>query len=220
MMETEEDTLNVNNDKHDEEAMNEDITNTLNEDKESTSDNNESGTADKELAAEKSVEIKSEPVESSNVYEHSQEPLKEASVKKKSPPKSVEDPVDRVQQVSKAMQLLQRLPGFQIKPVTDTSKAEAAHVTADTVEVKSEPVEESKENKLKRKNLKNSLSDAWKLKIEKEKKQRRRTTCKKCSGCQVMNDCGLCYFCIDKPKFGGSNKLKRRCRERICINMS
>ena len=225
MMETQEDTFDDNDDKHDEEAMNEDITNTHNEDKESTSDNNESGTVDKELAEEKSVEIKSEPVESSIVYEHSPEPLKEAPVKKKSPPKSVEDPVDREQQVSKAMQLLQRLPGFQIKPVTDTSKAEAAHVTTDTVEVKFEPVEEpskEEENKLKRKNLKNSLSDAWKLKNgrEEREKPRRRTTCKKCSGCQVMNDCGLCYFCIDKPKFGGNNKLKRRCRERICINMS
>ena len=29
-------------------------------------------------------------------------------------------------------------------------------------------------------------------------------------------DCGTCDFCIDKPKFGGSNKKRQKCRLRQC----
>ncbi|KAI3370418.1 hypothetical protein L3Q82_025189 [Scortum barcoo] len=30
-------------------------------------------------------------------------------------------------------------------------------------------------------------------------------------------DCGTCDFCIDKPKFGGSNKKRQKCRLRQCV---
>ena len=42
--------------------------------------------------------------------------------------------------------------------------------------------------------------------------------CGKCDGCQRKDDCSKCRFCKDKPKFGGPNKLKKKCEERVCIN--
>ena len=92
------------------------------------------------------------------------------------------------------------------------------------IEVKNEPVETPVEEiKQQRKSLKNTLTQAWRVKtgrVEKTEKPRRRTTCKKCAACQVSADCGQCIFCLDKPKFGGPNKLKKKCREKICQDMS
>uniref|UniRef100_A0A8C6WXT1 CXXC-type domain-containing protein n=1 Tax=Neogobius melanostomus TaxID=47308 RepID=A0A8C6WXT1_9GOBI len=39
-------------------------------------------------------------------------------------------------------------------------------------------------------------------------KRRRRRACGECPAC-LRKDCGTCDFCIDKPKFGGSNKKDR-----------
>ena len=40
--------------------------------------------------------------------------------------------------------------------------------------------------------------------------------CNNCSAC-IMNDCGECKFCLDKRKFGGPGKLKKRCELRTCL---
>ena len=40
--------------------------------------------------------------------------------------------------------------------------------------------------------------------------------CNNCSAC-MMNDCGECKFCLDKRKFGGPGKLKKRCELRTCV---
>eukprot|EP00090_Calanus_glacialis_P005955 TRINITY_DN14667_c0_g1_i1.p1 TRINITY_DN14667_c0_g1~~TRINITY_DN14667_c0_g1_i1.p1 ORF type:complete len:284 (-),score=78.60 TRINITY_DN14667_c0_g1_i1:61-912(-) len=40
--------------------------------------------------------------------------------------------------------------------------------------------------------------------------------CNNCSAC-LMNDCGGCKFCLDKRKFGGPGKLKKRCEMRQCV---
>ncbi|RWS12801.1 hypothetical protein B4U79_12721 [Dinothrombium tinctorium] len=40
--------------------------------------------------------------------------------------------------------------------------------------------------------------------------------CRKCSGC-LVEDCGKCNYCLDKPKFGGPNTLKKKCVQRKCI---
>jgi len=40
--------------------------------------------------------------------------------------------------------------------------------------------------------------------------------CNNCSAC-LMNDCGGCKFCLDKRKFGGPGKLKKRCELRQCV---
>jgi len=40
--------------------------------------------------------------------------------------------------------------------------------------------------------------------------------CGDCSGCLQNNDCGKCFYCKDKVKFGGQNKLKRNCLLRTC----
>ena len=40
-----------------------------------------------------------------------------------------------------------------------------------------------------------------------------------CSGC-LRKDCGSCKFCLDKPKFGGPGKKKKRCIKRVCCDIS
>ncbi|XP_051957937.1 uncharacterized protein LOC127626286 isoform X3 [Xyrauchen texanus] len=44
----------------------------------------------------------------------------------------------------------------------------------------------------------------------------RRRSCGKCRGCVRRTDCGTCDFCMDKPKFGGRNKKRQKCRLRQC----
>ncbi|XP_067270469.1 methyl-CpG-binding domain protein 1a isoform X3 [Pseudorasbora parva] len=47
-------------------------------------------------------------------------------------------------------------------------------------------------------------------------KKRNRRMCRQCDACLLENDCGKCDFCMDKPKFGGSNKKRQKCRLRQC----
>ncbi|XP_010769777.1 methyl-CpG-binding domain protein 1 [Notothenia coriiceps] len=47
-------------------------------------------------------------------------------------------------------------------------------------------------------------------------KKRKRRSCGDCKACQCRKDCGTCDFCADKPKFGGSNKKRQKCRLRQC----
>jgi len=37
---------------------------------------------------------------------------------------------------------------------------------------------------------------------------------------RVVDDCGECKFCLDKPKFGGANTMKQRCVRRSNIAMT
>ncbi|XP_072569159.1 methyl-CpG-binding domain protein 1a isoform X2 [Paramormyrops kingsleyae] len=46
--------------------------------------------------------------------------------------------------------------------------------------------------------------------------RRSRRACWKCDACLRTTDCGKCDFCMDKPKFGGSNKKRQKCRLRQC----
>ena len=41
--------------------------------------------------------------------------------------------------------------------------------------------------------------------------------CGACKSCRRADDCGHCKACLDKPKFGGGNKLKQRCEKRRCL---
>ncbi|KAJ8265092.1 hypothetical protein COCON_G00141910 [Conger conger] len=47
-------------------------------------------------------------------------------------------------------------------------------------------------------------------------KKRSRRACWKCDACLRTTDCGRCDFCMDKPKFGGRNKKRQKCRLRQC----
>ncbi len=47
-------------------------------------------------------------------------------------------------------------------------------------------------------------------------KKRNRRMCRQCVACLLEEDCGKCDFCMDKPKFGGSNKKRQKCRLRQC----
>ena len=39
--------------------------------------------------------------------------------------------------------------------------------------------------------------------------------CRECKGCLAV-DCGTCKFCLDKPKFGGANRLRQKCERKVC----
>ncbi|XP_077385953.1 methyl-CpG-binding domain protein 1b isoform X2 [Festucalex cinctus] len=47
-------------------------------------------------------------------------------------------------------------------------------------------------------------------------RKRKRRACGECNACLCRKDCGTCDFCADKPKFGGSNKKRQKCRLRQC----
>ncbi|KAK7124475.1 hypothetical protein R3I94_018745 [Phoxinus phoxinus] len=40
--------------------------------------------------------------------------------------------------------------------------------------------------------------------------------CLRCKGCNRVEDCGRCVFCLDKPKFGGPNKKRQSCVLKKC----
>ena len=42
-------------------------------------------------------------------------------------------------------------------------------------------------------------------------------SCNKCSGC-IRPDCGKCWACKDKKKFGGEGIKRQKCQERKCWN--
>jgi len=50
------------------------------------------------------------------------------------------------------------------------------------------------------------------------KSSRPRKSCKQCEPC-LRDDCSQCKYCLDKPKFGGTFKLKQKCQLRKCANM-
>ncbi|KAG9336027.1 hypothetical protein JZ751_003286 [Albula glossodonta] len=52
--------------------------------------------------------------------------------------------------------------------------------------------------------------------MESGPKKRNRRACWKCDACLRTTDCGRCDFCMDKPKFGGRNKKRQKCRLRQC----
>lgn len=43
--------------------------------------------------------------------------------------------------------------------------------------------------------------------------------CRACTGC-LADDCGKCHYCLDKPKFGGGNTLKKKCVTKRCLVIS
>ena len=45
---------------------------------------------------------------------------------------------------------------------------------------------------------------------------RKGTGCRSCANC-IKDDCGQCQYCLDKPKFGGPNTLKKKCIEKRCL---
>ena len=47
----------------------------------------------------------------------------------------------------------------------------------------------------------------------------RKARCLKCSGC-LVEECGQCKHCLDKPKFGGSSKTRKPCIMKVCEQSS
>ena len=47
----------------------------------------------------------------------------------------------------------------------------------------------------------------------------RKKACGKCEEC-LLEDCGQCKACVDKPKFGGPGIKKQKCLKKVCTNSS
>ncbi|XP_059974890.1 methyl-CpG-binding domain protein 1 isoform X27 [Mesoplodon densirostris] len=50
--------------------------------------------------------------------------------------------------------------------------------------------------------------------------RRQNRKCGACAACLRRVDCGRCDFCCDKPKFGGSNQKRQKCRWRQCLQFA
>ncbi|XP_073455965.1 methyl-CpG-binding domain protein 1-like isoform X3 [Aquarana catesbeiana] len=50
--------------------------------------------------------------------------------------------------------------------------------------------------------------------------RRKNRKCGTCEACQRKQDCGDCDFCQDKPKFGGRNLKRQKCRWRQCLRFA
>nr|XP_032626072.1 LOW QUALITY PROTEIN: methyl-CpG-binding domain protein 1 [Chelonoidis abingdonii] len=50
--------------------------------------------------------------------------------------------------------------------------------------------------------------------------RRRNRKCGECEACLLKADCGRCDFCRDKPKFGGDNLKRQKCRWRQCLRFA
>ncbi|XP_062933026.1 methyl-CpG-binding domain protein 1 isoform X40 [Cynocephalus volans] len=50
--------------------------------------------------------------------------------------------------------------------------------------------------------------------------RRQNRKCGDCAACLRRTDCGRCDFCCDKPKFGGSNQKRQKCRWRQCLQFA
>lgn len=71
-----------------------------------------------------------------------------------------------------------------------------------------------------------TLEDFFDVKSKKKEKQvearrdgHRSRACRECVSC-LAEDCQSCAFCYDMKRYGGPGKLKQKCRQRRCINMS
>lgn len=49
-------------------------------------------------------------------------------------------------------------------------------------------------------------------------KRVKKERCGECEGCLTRVDCNECKYCLDKPRLGGSNTLRRICARRVCSN--
>ncbi|KAM4695886.1 methyl-CpG-binding domain protein 1-like isoform 2-T2 [Rhinophrynus dorsalis] len=86
---------------------------------------------------------------------------------------------------------------------------------------------ESKSPGTKKQNAKKSSSNKQKPKSEKKSSQsqphtgrRKNRKCGECESCLQKDDCGKCDFCQDKPKFGGRNLKRQKCRWRQCLRFA
>lgn len=66
-----------------------------------------------------------------------------------------------------------------------------------------------------KKNSTNDQKQSKKSPADKQSKPKK-ARCKECIGCRA-EDCGVCVYCLDKKKFGGSNVIKQACKYRKCI---
>lgn len=85
--------------------------------------------------------------------------------------------------------------------------SETTPTTGDTTPTSEGPPLFSKQVKKRKKSLKDST------------KPLRKVRCGQCPEC-MSEPCGVCKFCLDSPKYGGTGKLRKACLRRRCSNVS
>lgn len=86
---------------------------------------------------------------------------------------------------------------------------------------KTEVIKDFATKKLKTKWRLMSERDGSSLPAKQKKVGRRKNRkCGTCEACQRKQDCGDCDFCQDKPKFGGRNLKRQKCRWRQCLRFA
>ncbi|XP_069799442.1 methyl-CpG-binding domain protein 1-like isoform X2 [Dendropsophus ebraccatus] len=69
-------------------------------------------------------------------------------------------------------------------------------------------------------NKKKKIKVKSKIGIGKLAGRRKNRKCGQCEACLKNLDCGECDFCQDKPKFGGRNLKRQKCRWRQCLRFA
>ncbi|XP_075041722.1 methyl-CpG-binding domain protein 1-like isoform X2 [Mixophyes fleayi] len=91
--------------------------------------------------------------------------------------------------------------------------------------IKWKPLSEQDSSSFTSKHKKKPYFNKMKPKFERRRPQqlagrRKNRKCGACEACLQKLDCGECDFCQDKPKFGGRNLKRQKCRWRQCLRFA
>ena len=106
-------------------------------------------------------------------------------------------------------------------PLIGESEAGANPINEDVASTVTQPIETKISDPSTPANVRNIAFDKFKAEhiessstpVGNSKKKIER--CRECKGCLAV-DCGTCKFCLDKPKFGGANRLRQKCERKVC----
>lgn len=95
----------------------------------------------------------------------------------------------------------------EMSPADGDANLEAASIHSDT----------SEQNEFGSNNVKRNLElNVQKILKKVESKRKRNWSCMKCANC-LKEECGKCVYCLDRPKYGGTFRLRQRCANRRCL---
>lgn len=95
----------------------------------------------------------------------------------------------------------------EMSPVDGDGNHEASSIHSDSFE----------QSELSSNNVKRNLElNVQKIFKKVESKRKRNWSCMKCANC-LKEECGKCIYCLDRPKYGGTFRLRQRCANRRCL---